>query len=164
MPNWCEGCMKIRGTTTDLRNFLVNAVENVDFFGDSKRPLLVLLDPDGTALQVKTPDGGLDLSKISLYVKGTCRNFIEPEYIEVYVDDDKCPVVLPVPFKAAWAIEAEPLCALSKEYHVDIRVFGIEQGMQFCQDIEIIGGEITKNEEIKYDDWDWDCPFPRMGG
>jgi hypothetical protein len=164
MPNWCEGCLKIRGTTPELRNFLVNAVKPVNFLGDDQLPLRVMLSPDGTELEVRTPDGNLDLSKTTLWLKGTRRHFIEPNYIDVYAADDETPVVIHSPFKAAWAIDTEPLRKLSQEYHVDLKVLGIERGMQFCQDVEILNGEISKNEEIEYGDWDWDCPFPTMGG
>jgi hypothetical protein len=164
MPNWCEGCLKIRGTTPGLRNFLVNAVKPVNFLGDDQPAHRVILNSDGTELEVRTPDGYLDLSKITLWLKGTRRHFIEPKYIDAYADDDKTPVVIHVPFKAAWAIDAESLKVISKEYHVDLRVLGVESGMQFCQEIEIVNGEILKNETIEYENWDWDCPFPTMGG
>ena len=164
MPNWCEGSLKVRGTTQDLRNFLVNVLEPVNFLGGKKEPLKVYLDDRGTELTVKTHDGNPDLRNTSLWIRGTRRLFCEPQYIELYVDDDKTPAVLVLPFRAAWCVDPEPLCRLSKEFNVDIRVFGVESGMQFCQDIEILGGEINKNEEIKYDDWDWECPFPQIGG
>lgn len=38
------------------------------------------------------------------------------------------------------------------------------RGMQFSQEIEIVNGELTKEVEIKYDDWTWECPMPNMGG
>ena len=45
-----------------------------------------------------------------------------------------------------------------------MKIFGVERGMEFCQDIEIADGVVVKSEQITYDDWDWDCPFPEMGG
>ena len=30
--------------------------------------------------------------------------------------------------------------------------------------IEIIDGEITKDEEVKFDDYNWDCICPNIGG
>lgn len=29
--------------------------------------------------------------------------------------------------------------------------------MILCQIVEIVDGEIRQDEEIKYDDWKWDC-------
>ena len=36
--------------------------------------------------------------------------------------------------------------------------------MCFNQIIEIIDGEITKDEEVKFDDYNWDCICPNIGG
>lgn len=52
----------------------------------------------------------------------------------------------------------------SKKYNVDIKIFVFEQGLQFTQEIEIVEGEITKNETRKYDDYQWDVPFSKLGG
>lgn len=30
--------------------------------------------------------------------------------------------------------------------------------------IEIVDGEIVQDEELHYNDWNWDCPCPEMGG
>lgn len=38
------------------------------------------------------------------------------------------------------------------------------RGMQFNQIIEIIDGKITKDEEVEFDDYDWDCICPNLGG
>ena len=45
-----------------------------------------------------------------------------------------------------------------------MKIHGFEKGMQFSQLIEIVDGEILQDKEIKYDDWDWDCPCPLIGG
>jgi hypothetical protein len=36
--------------------------------------------------------------------------------------------------------------------------------MEFCQEVEIIGGEVIFDNTIKYDDWKWECPMPNLGG
>ncbi|MBB5146203.1 hypothetical protein HNQ35_001404 [Cerasibacillus quisquiliarum] len=36
--------------------------------------------------------------------------------------------------------------------------------MEFNQDIEINKGEIIKDEEIKFDDYEWECIYPNLGG
>lgn len=53
---------------------------------------------------------------------------------------------------------------LVKKYGVDMRIHAFERGMQFNQIIEIIDGKITKNEEITFDDYYWDCICPTVGG
>ena len=164
MPNWCEGTLRIRGTMNSLKNFLENGVQPVTFLGDDKKALQISLSEDGTCLEVRDGNGDFNLGGGSIWLKWTRRHFIEPDYIEVYTEDVASPTVLAVPFKAAWAIDPEQLREISEHFKVDFRVFGIERGMEFCQNIEIIDGKITKEEEIQYEDWYWDCPFPNMGG
>ena len=43
-------------------------------------------------------------------------------------------------------------------------IHAFERGMQFNQIIEIIDGKITKDEEVEFDDYDWDCICPNLGG
>ena len=45
-----------------------------------------------------------------------------------------------------------------------MRIHAFERGMCFNQIIEIIDGEITKDEEVKFDDYNWDCICPNVGG
>ena len=73
-----------------------------------------------------------------------------------------------VDIKQAWGFDAgdsdlQKWKDIAKEYNLDIRLYGIESGMRFCQEI-IITKETFEYRETKYNDWDWDCPFPRMGG
>lgn len=67
-------------------------------------------------------------------------------------------------FKAAWEIDASSLAKLSKKYLIDFKILGFERGMQFNQDVEIVNGEIVKNEEIKFKDYTWECIRPHIGG
>lgn len=52
----------------------------------------------------------------------------------------------------------------SREYGVDMKIHAFERGMQFNQIIEIIDGEITKEAEIRFKDYEWDCICPNVGG
>ena len=61
-----------------------------------------------------------------------------------------------LPFKQAWAIRANDLLNVCKEFNVDMKIQGFEMGQQFSQIVEIVDGEILQDEEIEYDDWDWD--------
>lgn len=47
---------------------------------------------------------------------------------------------------------------------VDLHIFGFEMGMEYTQEVEIIDGEITINEETTYNDYAWDVPFENLGG
>lgn len=64
----------------------------------------------------------------------------------------------------AWGISAEELLNSCKQYNVDMRIHAFERGMCFNQIIEIIDGKITKDEEVEFDDYNWDCICPNIGG
>ena len=36
--------------------------------------------------------------------------------------------------------------------------------MEFNQYIEIVDGKITHDDEIKFNDYMWECPNPELGG
>lgn len=155
MPNWCEGTLKVRGKFKNLVNFIKHGLKPVTFLGD-----------DCESLNINESDTyiWIDNIKHDLYLEGTRRHFCEPSYISLDVDDPEEYAILLLPMRAAWSIDADSLQELCKEFHVDMKIQGFEQGMQFSQIIEIINGEIIQDKEIKYDDWDWDCPCPTMGG
>ena len=48
--------------------------------------------------------------------------------------------------------------------HVDMKIHGFEMGMEFNQDIEIVDGRILKDEELHFENYQWDCICPNMGG
>ena len=156
MPNWCEGTLKVRGTLKNLKNFVLNGLEPVDFIGDAKPPLKVVEETD-TYIDIRCSDS-------SLCMKGTRRHFCKPDYIEMYADEPNEIIVWKTPFKAAWGIDSDSLLQLCKEFNVDMKIQGFERGMQFSQIIEIVDGMILQDDEITYDDWDWNCPCPNMGG
>ena len=156
MPNWCKGSLKVRGKISDLKEFVQQGLEPVSYMGDALEPL-VFTTEDETSIFVRE-------NKVSLWMKGTHRHFCEPNYIEVYADDQETPVIMILPMKAAWSIDAEPLQELCKKFHVDMKIQGFERGMEFSQVIEIVDGEIVQDEELHYNDWNWDCPCPEMGG
>lgn len=156
VPNWCEGTLKVRGTIKDLKNFVLNGLLPVNPIGATKEPLS-LDGEDETSLYISSvPD--------TLYIKGTRRAFCEPDYIEVSSDEPNGKTILTMPFKQAWTILSDNLLEVCKEFNIDMKIQGFERGMRFSQIVEIVNGEIVQDEEIKYDDWEWDCPCPDMGG
>lgn len=156
MPNWCEGFLKVRGKISNLKAFVLNGLQPVTIMGEDAAKL-AFTSEDETSFSIWE-------IKDSLWLKGTRRHFCEPDYIEVYGEDTETPAILIMPMKAAWGINSEFLLALCKEYEVDMKVQGFERGMQFSQIIEIIDGSIIQDRGIKYENWDWDCPCPLMGG
>ncbi len=156
MPNWCEGSLKVRGKIANLKAFVLNGLQ----------PVTIKCEDDRKLSFDSEDDTSFYISKIenSLWLKGSFRHFCEPDYIEVYADNPDDSVILIIPMRAAWTILSDNLQALCEEFNVDMKIQGFERGMQFSQVIEIVNGEILKDEEIHYADWNWDCPCPQMGG
>lgn len=152
MPNWCEGTLKVRGKQKDIKRFVLEGLKPVGFFGDEKEPLTM-------------DEYDCVSSKNDCWIEGTRRGFVED--LDVYFngedeDEDKKTHCFETRF--AWAIEAEPLAEISKKYSVDLKIYAFERGMEFNQDIEIVDGEIVENEVLKFDDYQWECVCPTIGG
>ena len=100
----------------------------------------------------------------------------EGDYYLYKNDDDNNVMVLGV--QQAWTFtgrssdfDEKALVDIADKYNLDIRLYGIEQGMEFCQEVVVHHkradeekGKIVVDSFIKYEDWDWECPFPRTGG
>lgn len=157
MPNWCEGRLKIRGAVKNLMEFLETGTEVISPTNCKEKPFRIIFNQN-------TGEVTLETKNSCLWIKGAYRNFCYPDSNEWYARKENSIITIVFPFKAAWEIDPDPLKDLSEKYQLDFKIFGIECGMQFCQQIEIISGVITENQRIKYDDWDWECPFPDMGG
>lgn len=153
MPNWIEGTMKLRGKRENIKRFFDEGLKPSSLFGEINK-----LDD-----QVKDESGDdyLEYSfKDEPYICGTRRMFITDSYTNMFAEDGVCCFDI----KQAWGFEAKELEKISAKFNVDIRVYGIEMGMQFCEEILIENGKTIYAKKIKYDDWDWECPFPKMGG
>lgn len=162
MPNWIVGDLKVRGTKKEIRRFITEGLEAIPFsilgIKDSNIETKVVGDEDFFRV---TTNGHC------FYIKGTRRHFIRGNEIEVdfYTDkEDGKEVVVLEGFEAAWYIEAEQLAEISKEYNIDFKILGFERGMEFNQDVEIVNGEVVKDDEVKFDDYWWECIRPHIGG
>lgn len=150
MPNWCRGTLRVRGTKEDLTKFVLEGLSPVTYIGQDLEPL-------------KMDDlGCIDCERC--WIKGTHRGFVVDSH--VYFDDleDEEETTIGLETEFAWGISAEELLKSCKKYGVDMRIHAFECGMCFNQIIEIIDGEITKDEEVKFDDYNWDCICPNVGG
>lgn len=154
MPNWSEGILKVRGKYENVIDFFNDNLEIVDFFGNEIKSALTIDDYD-------------DLVEISLkgkgYVKGTNRNFTKSDYIGIYRREDNTACAV-IHIKGAWFIEPNPYIKMSKNHDVDIKIESFERGMEFSQYILIEKGHLIENKYIEYDDYDWECPNPLLGG
>ena len=162
MPNWCEGTMKLRGKAKDILRFFHEGLDASTWLGGEKIEDQVF-DNSG--------DGELYFNfKHEPHIKDTRRAFITGDSVECYYDNEDEDIVACVNVKQAWAFAADDGGDLKKwqeisnEYNVDIRLFGIEMGMEFTQEVIIIRGQKPIVNEKQYEDWMWECPFPNMGG
>lgn len=174
MPNWAVGVLKIRGTKENITTFAkecitgVNGwkVESVDTenktytLGKNEEFHVKETDySDAENLQILDVDG--------THIEGTYRMFIAEDHIDWDFIKGKEEHVCLLHIEQAWGINVKDLVMLSKKYSIDFKIFAFEQGMMFNQDVEIVKGEIIRNQEINYesvDDYNWNCINPRLGG
>lgn len=151
MPNWIEGTLKVRGKAENLIRFMETAI-------------------DAGVTPIEYGDFDLEFPFPNMaYIKDSRRAFTRESRFCVVDKSVEKNQIITIPIKQAWSFtpaEGEELrwVRLAKEYGVDIRLQGFECGMQFYQDLAIENGEITVDEVTEYDDWDWDCPMPDLGG
>lgn len=151
MPNWSEGCLKVRGKAANVKKFVLEGLQPVDFFGNAL-PKLELSDL-----------GEVDTDK-DCWIEGTDKGFVENLYADFsFVEDDEIFTAV-LDAKFAWAADADELLALCKKYDVDMKLYAFEKGMGFNQDILIVKGEIINNLTIKFEDYNWECICPTVGG
>lgn len=156
MPNWCEGSLKVRGGASNVKKFIEEGLQPVTYGGEPKEKLEVkLLDPEYGYYECHSGE--------CCYIKHTRRGFVDGLGVEFEADDNE-DVVVVLDAQFAWSIDAEGLRKVSEEFGVDLRMYGFETGMGFNQEVEVIAGEITMNEEYIFSDYRWECPCPNMGG
>lgn len=162
MSNWCEGILKIRGKQKNVFNLLANNLQvwKTVFVEEPNFDIREELDEE--AIKIDREDGIIYVEKTAR-IKGTRRNFVEPNDIDVLEGEDGNTCIA-VEFKAAWDVESEPYVRLSKTYNVDIKIEAFEKGMEFSRYILIESGELKEDKEITYDDYVWDCVMPNLGG
>lgn len=171
MPNWSEGVLKVRGTKEQIENFIRNGIAYEDYkfeFGTDKqgnRGLVEKSVPRDCPIEIGEDEITVK-NTMDLYIKDTRRMFVNSKDIYAYFRNSKeeNKYIICIDFRQAWAVQASSLQAISKKYGVDFKVFATEQGMEFCQDIEIVNGEIITDNDITFDDFQWEAPDPRIGG
>lgn len=151
MPNWSEGCLKVRGKAANVKKFILEGLKPVDFFGN-ELPKLELSDI-----------GEVESDK-DCWIKGTTRGFVENLLVDFSFVEDSETFTTVLAAKFAWVADAEELLALCQKYDVDMKLYAFEKGMEFNQDILIVGGQILRDNTIKFEDYDWECICPTLGG
>lgn len=157
MPNWCEGTLKVRGSFENVRNFILNGLSEPDtafLIRKPEEPFLKIWDDTENCFEAEI--------RRTCYINGTRRGFIEESYLDIYKEDD-CSILL-LNAKFAWDILAEQLWEICKEFSIDMKITAFERGAECVRDVEVVNGEITCNKATTYDDYQWECPCPLMGG
>lgn len=156
MPNWCKGTLKVRGKTKDLKKFILEGLKPVNGFGQMLNPLNFCVDEEGY-FEIS--------SENTVYIENTRRGFVDDLDVYLYSDDEDVDIIC-LDSRFAWGITATELQETYIKYHVDMKIYAFERGMEFNQDIEIVDGNIIKDAEIIFEgkDYTWECICPTMGG
>ena len=162
MPNWCQGVLKVRGKKKDLLNFIKNGIEEAVYQNGEIVSKSIDLKVD------KFGDIHFNLDKKDIYVKDTRRMFIVDDFEWCWNDNSEEDLeetyIQCLDIRQAWAFSPENFLRVAEKYDIDMRAQGFECGCTFSQIIEIVDKKITKNEEITYDDYNWEVYDPRLGG
>ena len=172
MPNWIEGSLKVRGKYENVKKFFLEGT-NVYIWSYDK-------EKDNDVSTVRNYDEYREVTEYeagenygrecvicwhsveSIYIENTRRAFIDGDR-DVYIFEKKDgDTIGECKFRQAWSLEPENWVEISKKYDVDIRLWGLEGGMQFGEELEVIKGDITVCEVNSYDTWT--MPLPWMGG
>ncbi|HLR69445.1 MAG TPA: hypothetical protein VK105_20350 [Virgibacillus sp.] len=171
MANWATGTLKLRGTKEDIKRFLTEGLEAIQPAGRQIAEIMRSVGkevkfPDEVDLNYKEDEWDLQISsKKGIYIKGTRRSFIDSDIEWNHSDYDSEIQTLHIDgFNQAWGVDVVSFAKISEKYNLDIKIYVFEQGMEFNQDIEIHKGEIVRNKEIEFDDYQWECLHPNWGG
>lgn len=96
------------------------------------------------------------------YVEGSRRAFITDEIYIYKITESKDLCIGISQVNQAWGFKTDDWVEISNKYHVDIRLWGLEGGMQFGQEIEIHDGNVIIDKDMVYDTWT--MPLPWIGG
>ena len=167
MPNWCEGNIRIKGKQKDIKRFLMSEIVCCKYEKDfTTVELMPKVKDDDYSMTFEKP-----CESSWFYFRNTARNFIESELFEVWCEAENPEeeiIVCIDNFKAAWSFErCKAWKDFTKQYNIDVKMFGYDQGMMFSQ-IKTILRDGTEKEEVKeyasWQEWMWNCPQPNNGG
>ena len=161
MPNWCQGVLKVRGKKRNLIKFINNVLEI-----PNRKDMFMNIKP------ISDEYGDLFLTVTcfdTIHFKDTRRCFliknIEWHWDSVNENDGLDNVYVQcLDIQQAWYLETQQFVAWSKEFKVDFKIRGYEKGGQFTQEIIVENGNLIKNEEKKYKNYEWEVDDPRLGG
>ena len=177
MPNSISGSLKIRGKYDDVKRFFEEVLNTYRCEWDDEKKISKNVVNEKSDWLVGMEEYG-EVGERSLeinikpgewvYVEGTSRAFITSDFICMYERKNRAGSIIPTvafcEIRQAWCFRKSDWLKIAKEYNVDVRVWGLERGMEFGQETIIENGTVTKDEEFYYKDWDWESPMPWLGG
>lgn len=161
MPNWCEGSLRMRGKFKNLKNFFKSGlmVHRLIFNGLNT----TIECPELLSIEYDEPKYFLMNIGSDAHITGTERAFVLQDDIE-FSGKGKGVCSCAVRIKQAWDFNAEEFRDLAFKYSLDMRLNGFERGGEFSREIIIEGGVIIKDETTQYNDYDYECIMPMLGG
>ena len=145
----------MRGEYDKLKAFLENVLEECSYYGNP---------PEGSLLEVEEVPKYADVTlRRMAHLKNTSRGFVK-DSASFLLEKKAGKQIIFLAAQFAWDIKTEELQWLSQEYCIDLKITAFEQGMQFERDIEIVQGFIVLDSTKKYQDYEWMCPCPTVGG
>ena len=177
MPNWIEGSLKVRGRYENVKKFFLEGIN--DYIGIVHNEKVqkgglataeadyIPRNPEEYREIYENERNGRSCSIYwhsvnAIYIEDTKRAFVVGDQ-DVYIDERKDGTTIGTcKFQQAWGLNPDDWVELSKKYDVDIRLWGLEGGMQFGEELEVVKGTITIYEAKNYDSWT--MPLPWIGG
>lgn len=160
MPNWCTGNLKVRGEYKNIKEFL------------SKEMMILGGSPFNRTYEQPVIDEeygiAINVGKQGMWFRNAYRSYFESD-IDVWIDEEEKEDgnILTInlgELQTAWGTDTKALTELSKQYNLDFKIYAYERGMEFNIDFEVHKGKVIKNNEIKFDDYIWECTNPEIGG
>ena len=172
MPNWITGSLKVRGKPENVKKFFMEGLNKYkDSYDEKTKKWSSSVVPREEWVKTDISDPNITefyfdiLASEWIYVEGTRRAFITGEHeIRTFFDQADKVLYVVSDVNQAWGFDPEEWAAISEKFHIDIRLWGLECGMEFGQEIEIIDGKITINRTLSYKNWEWQAPIPWLGG
>lgn len=167
MANWCRGILKIRGTRENLVKFLKEDVicfsREKQSDGKYKSVEIPLLNVKCEEDVIEIEEQQVDASSIKYFLKYLGGRINDVLKHEAYKREDDMYIVA-FDFETKWGLRLESFVEFSQTYGLDIKGKFYECGMEFTQEIEVIGGTLVLWKVTKYKDYEWECENPYWGG
>ena len=170
MPNWITGSLKLRGKYDNILNFFENGLNIYEHHCDAdtgETIETVRNKADWLNIEGFDEDGSraceITIGDHWVYIEGTKRAFVSGSPC-IFLEETDDPCIASMEVNQAWGFRPEDFLHIAEKYNLDIRLWGLEAGMGFGQEIVIENGELVKDETMTYEDFQWEAPLPWFGG